>query len=358
MSSNNLNNIAVRQRNKNRYIHNVAELLKPILIVALGLGIGGILIFISGKNPITAYLSALKIYTTNIFKIADVFVYTTVLITIGAGLAIAFSGNLWNIGAEGQLWIGALVGTFVAFTFKDVSSVILIPLIFISSFVGGAVWALLPGILKAKYGTNEILVTLLMCPIAVNLVVYFLWGPLHDPITGYPQSVLIPEAAFLPVIIRGTRLTIGLFIALAIAVIVFVLLEKTVIGYKIKLIGKSPKTAKYSGVHLASMQIWILVISGGICGLAGGQLLMGVTHRLLEGLSPSGIGFWGYGFIGIAVVVMAKNNALAVIGTSLLFAFLINMSFLMEASAGVSHFILQFVEGVIIIFVVWFYKLR
>jgi len=134
-----------------------------------------------------------------------------------------------------------------------------------------------------------------------------------------------------------------------------VLIEKTVIGYKIKIIGASPKTAQYGGIHLASMQIWTMVISGGICGLAGAQLLMGVTHRLLEGLSP-GSGFWGYGFMGIAVVIMAKSNALAVIATSLLFAFLISMTFLLEASAGVSYFIFEFIVGLIILVIVLLYK--
>lgn len=337
------------------YILKAIDVLKPILIIALGLAIGGILIFVSGQNPLTAYQLAFKVFTSSIFKITDVFVYATILIIIGAGLAVAFTGNMWNIGAEGQLWIGALAAAFVVSSLRNAPPAVLIPILYISSFLGGAVWAFFPGMLKAKYGTNEILTTLLMCPIAIYLVIYFLWGALRDPVTGYAQGKLIPEAAFLPVIVPGTRLDIGLFLALAVALIVFVLIEKTVIGYKMKIIGASPKTAQYGGIHLASMQIWTMVISGGICGLAGAQLLMGVTHRLLEGLSP-GSGFWGYGFMGIAVVIMAKNNALAVIATSLLFAFLISITFLLEASAGVSHFIFEFIEGLIILLIVWLYK--
>jgi simple sugar transport system permease protein len=147
----------------------------------------------------------------------------------------------------------------------------------------------------------------------------------------------------------------GLFVSLAATLVVHVLIEKTVAGYKIKMIGASPKTARFVGIRLASMQIWTMVISGGICGLAGAQLLMGVTHRLLEGLSP-GTGFSGYGFMGIAVVIMAKTKALVVIATALLFAFLITVTFLLEASAGVSHFIFVFIQGIIIMLVVWLYK--
>ena len=315
------------------------------------------MIFISGKNPFSAYQSAIKIFISSPFKITDVFVYATVLIIIGVGLAVAFTGNIWNIGAEGQLWIGALVSTFLAMNLKGLPSGVLIPLLFISSFLGGALWALFPGILKAKYGTNEVLTTMLMSPIAVYLVLYFLWGVLRDPNTLYPQSELIPEAAFLPIIVPETRLNIGLFFALFVAVIIFILLEKTILGYKIKLIGTSLKTARYGGIRPARMQCLIMVLSGGICGMAGGQLLMGVTHRLLQGLSPGG-GFWGYGYMGIAVVLMAKNNALAVIGTSLLFAFLISTTLLLEASAGVSRFILEFIEGLIVVLVVWSYVIR
>jgi ABC-type uncharacterized transport system permease subunit len=336
-------------------IRKVIEVIKPILIIALGLAIGGILIFISGQNPLTAYQLAFKVFGSSIFKITDVFVYATILIIVGAGLAVAFTGNMWNIGAEGQLWIGALVATFVVFGMRNAPSAVVIPILYLSSFLGGAVWAFFPGLLKAKYGTNEVLTTLLMCPIAVFLVIYFLWGALQDPVTGYAQGELLPEAAFLPVIVPGTRLDIGIFLALALAVLVFVLIDKTVAGYKIKIIGASPKTAQYSGINVPSMRIWTMVISGGICGIAGGQLLMGVTHRLLEGLSPGG-GFWGYGFMGIVVVIMAKNNTLAVIATSLLFAFLITMTFLLEASAGVSHFIFEFIEGLIILLIVWLYK--
>lgn len=339
------------------YFRRVVDWLKPILLIAIGLVIGGVLIFISGKNPLTAYLSALKIFVSSPFKITEVFVYATVLILIGVGLAIAFTGNIWNIGAEGQLWIGALVSTFIALYVKGIPSAIFILLLFISSFLGGALWALFPGLLKARYGTNEVLTTMLMSPIAVYVVLYFLWGVLRDPKTGYPQSELIPEIAFLPVIFPGTRLNVGLFLALIMALIVYVLLEKSVLGYKIKLIGTSTKTAQYGGIRLAPMQCLIIVISGGISGLAGAQLILGVTHRLLEGLSP-GAGFWGYGYMGIAVVLMAKNNALAVIGTSLLFAFLISTTFLLEASAGVSRFILAFIEGLIVILVVWSYVIR
>jgi simple sugar transport system permease protein len=329
--------------------------LKPILIIGCGFAIGGVLIFISGKNPFVAYRLAFNIFFSGIFKVTDVFVYATVLMIIGAGLVVAFTGNIWNVGAEGQLWVGALVATFVVFSLRDAPSAVLIPILFISAFVGGALWAFFPGILKAKYGTNEVLTTMLMCPIAYYIVVYFLWGALKDPVTGYAQGELIPEAAFLPVIIPGTRFNMGLFVSLAATLVVHVLIEKTVAGYKIKMIGASPKTARFVGIRLASMQIWTMVISGGICGLAGAQLLMGVTHRLLEGLSP-GTGFSGYGFMGIAVVIMAKTKALVVIATALLFAFLITVTFLLEASAGVSHFIFVFIQGIIIMLVVWLYK--
>jgi len=195
------------------YILKAIDVLKPILIIALGLAIGGILIFVSGQNPLTAYQLAFKVFASSIFKITDVFVYATILIIIGAGLAVAFTGNMWNIGAEGQLWIGALAAAFVVSSLRNAPPAVLIPILYISSFLGGAVWAFFPGMLKAKYGTNEILTTLLMCPIAIYLVIYFLWGALRDPVTGYAQGKLIPEAAFLPVIVPGTRLDIGLFMA-------------------------------------------------------------------------------------------------------------------------------------------------
>lgn len=331
----------------------------PVIAILIGMLGGAILIAASGINPIAAYTDTFSIFFSSLFKLGDVVVYAIPIMIIGAGLALSFRANFWNIGAEGQLWMGGLFATLVAL-YVNTSAPMYLLLMLVAGFLGGAVWGLLPAVLKIKYGTNEILTSMLMCPIAVLIVDALLTGPLKDPVFLFNQTQLIPQAAWLPTIIPGTRVSAAIFIALVSVILVYVILSKTALGYQIRCVGHSSRAARFAGINVSKTLLLTMIISSGLSGIAGMTLLAGLHHRLLRGFSPGGgfLGFWGYGYMAIAVALLAKNKPLGTTVTSLLFGFLIASGYLMEAAAGVSRYIMIFVEAIVVLCVVWLYKIR
>jgi len=335
------------------------EWFQPVIVILIGLLGGAILIAASGINPLVAYRDTFSIFFSSPFKLGDIVVYAIPLMIIGAGLALSFKANFWNIGAEGQLWMGGLFATLVALN-VNTSSPVYYFLMIVAGFVGGCVWGLLPVVLKIKYGTNEILTSMLMCPIAVLIVDALLTGPLKDPVFLFNQTELIPQAAWLPTIIPGTRISSAILIALVCVILAHIILSKTVLGYQIKCVGHSSQAARFGGINVSKTLLLTMIISSGLSGIAGYTLLAGLQHRLLRGFSPGGLfmGFWGYGYMAIAVALLARNKPLATTTTSLLFGFLISTGYLMEAAAGVSRYIMIFVEAIVVVCVVWLYKIR
>jgi len=332
----------------------------PLIALSVGLLSGAVLMLASGVNPLVAYRDSFTILLQSPFKLGDIVVYAMPIMIIGVGLALAFKANFWNIGAEGQLWMGGLFATLVALNLNTSAPIYFI-LMLLAGFGGGCIWGLLPALLKTRYGTSEILVSMLMCPIAVLIVEFLLAGPLRDPVFLFNQTPLIPEAARFSIIVPGTRITVGILVALVCAVLAYVILNKTTLGYRIKCVGYGPKVAQTTGINVPKTLLSTMVISSGLSGIAGMTLVSGIHHRLLRGFSPGGgsfVGFWGYGYIAIAAALLAKNNPLATIGTSLLFGFLTALGYLMEAAAGVSRFVMIFVEAIVIICAVWLYKIR
>ena len=331
----------------------------PIVAILFGLLIGAVIIAASGLNPISAYVLTFSHFFSSAFTIGDIFVFATPLMIIGAGLALSFEANFWNIGAEGQLWIGGLLATLVGIYVQTSAPVYFIVMILVA-FLGGAAWGLIPVLLKVKYGTNEILTSMLMCPIAILLIDALLTGPLKDPVTLFSQTQLIAEASWLPIVVPGTRITAALFIAIVCVVLVEVILRHSLLGYKIRSVGHGLRAARSAGINVSRTLLWTMIISAGLSGIAGYTLLTGVQHRLLRGFSPGGnfLGFWGYGYMAIAVALLAKNRPLAVIGTAAIFGFFEASGYLMEAAAGVSRYIMIFVEAIILVSIAWLYKIR
>lgn len=321
--------------------------------VILGLVIPLPVIALSGINPIESYGAVFRILARDPLTVFDTLVYATPLMLIGAGLFIAFKANYWNIGAEGQMWIGALIATVIALNL-EAPGYIIIPLLMVVSFLGGVGWAIVPALLKVKYNVNEVLTTLLLNPVAVLIVDALLCGPLKDPKFLFNQTKLIPRSAWLPTIIPGTRVSAGLIIAIAGILVAYVIMDKTILGYRIYCVGSSPQASRYAGIDISKVTLLAAIISGGLSGLSGMALLCGVHFRLLRGFSPGGLmmGFWGYGFLGIAVALLAGYRVLATAGTSLIFGFLTYLSYLMEISSGISRHFMMVIEGITLLLVI------
>jgi len=295
--------------------------------VALALVLGGVVLKLVGGDPVRAYLYMIRASFGNLGVISDTITKATPLILVGLACALAFRMRLWNIGAEGQFFAGAFGASAVVLTpllAPETPSIWMIPAMILAGFVAGALWGFLPGFLKARYNVNEIISTLMMNYIAVawnNFFIFAVWTE-----GGFQMSRVFPKTAWLPRLadyakeireFRGLTAHLGLVIGLLAAVIVWWVLFRSKWGYEIRLIGDNPKAARYAGVNIVRNTVLVMMLSGGLAGLAGMSEISGVVHRLQGAISP------GYGFTGIIIAWLAKLNPLAVIPVSVLFGALI-----------------------------------
>ncbi len=302
-------------------------LLLTISSVVLALLVGAILIAMGGGDPVKAYIHIGKASFGSWGVFSDTLVKAIPLMLVGLACSIAFRMKLWNIGAEGQFFIGAFAASVVVLlpVLPDNTPrwlFILVMVIF--GFVGGAIWGVIPGLLKVKFNVNEIISTLMMNYIAVSWNNYFIYAVWSEG--GFQMSKSFPKNAWLPRLseyastipeFRGLTTHLGLIFAVIAAVVIWFILYRSKWGYEIRLIGDNPKAAKYSGISIGRNIIYVMLLSGGLAGLAGMSEITGVVHRLQGAISP------GYGFTGIIIAWLAKLNPLAVIIVSVLFGALI-----------------------------------
>jgi ABC-type uncharacterized transport system permease subunit len=277
--------------------------------------IGGVLIALVGVNPIDAFKAFVFGVAGNKVNIGNVLSVATPLMLTGLGIAFAAQCSIFNIGAEGQLYIGAIFGIWVGLRFSYLPSYILIPLIIIAGFIGGGIWGFIPGILRAKYSVNEIVLTVMLSEIAIQIVSWVTRGPMLDPQSfGIPQTAMLSDTGKLPLLIKGTRLHAGLLVALALSVVMYFVLWKTTFGFKVRAVGFNPSASKYAGMGVVSSIALSMVISGGLAGIAGAIEVAGVHYRLMDGISP------GYGFTGLVVSLLGKRHPFGVVLSAILFS--------------------------------------
>lgn len=317
----------------------------PILSVLISLLIGTILIASQNVNPLVAYSHLIKGALGNIGSFGETIVKTTPLIFTGLGVTFAYRCGVFNIGAEGQLMMGALGSTWFALTFSFLPRFLLLPLSLLSAFLFGALWGGIPGYLKAKRGLNEIINTILMNYVAIQFVSWAIKGPLKEP-GPYPQTPMLVEGAWLTRLLPRTRVHTGIIIALVCAAIVYYFLFHTAHGYKMRVVGNNRHAAEYAGINVPFNFVLAMMISGGLAGLAGACDILGIQHRLIDGFSS------GYGFDGIAVALVSQLNPFGVIITSFLFGALRTGANTMQRAVGIPTSIVDIIQGLIIFFVV------
>lgn len=334
--------------------------LLPSLAVMAALAIGAILLLLLHVNPLTAYAALIGGALGDASGLTQSVVKATPLLLVGLGIVIAFRANVINIGAEGQIMLGALATTWFALTFRAWPGGLLIPATLGVSFLAGAAWGFVPGALKARLRVNEILSTVMMNAIAQQVMNYLLRGPLIDPAevaagTYIAQSERLPAQAWLPRLVPQTQLHAGAILAVILAGVVYVFLWRTTIGYRVRAVGQNPEAARYAGIRVPFYQALALTLAGGFAGLAGGVEILGVHHRLLEGISG------GYGFTGIVAALFGKLHPLGLIPAAFIFGSLLVGADKMQRAVQVPSALVGTLLGVVVLFVVgsdWWVRRR
>lgn len=322
----------------------------PLVAISVALLIGAVVLVALGVDPIKAYASMVEGAFGSVSGFTQTLVVATPLLLVGLGVTIAFRGGVINIGGEGQLIVGALAASAAAL-YLPLPGLLLLLAALIAGVLGGALWGLVPGLLKAQLGVNEILSTIMMNQIAIQLANYLLRGPMIDPKeieagTRIAQSALLPTDAWLIRLVPRTLLHGGAILAVIMAVAVFFLLWRTTIGYRIRAVGLNPDAARYAGIPVKRYQMLALVLGGAFAGLAGAVEVLGVQHRMLEGLSG------GYGFSGIVAALFGKLHPLGAIPASILFGGLLVGGDKMQRTVQVPDALITALLGLIVLFVV------
>lgn len=314
-------------------------------VVAAFVASGGLILLI-GKNPVTAFSALFAGAFGSANSWAETAVKATPLLFVGVAISFAFRAKAWNIGAEGQLYIGALTSTaFMIYLPFDLPAPLMIPLAAAAGFVGGALFSLIPALLRAYHGINEIIVTILLNYVAIYFTSYCIYGPMRTTEGPLPVTDMIPDSGVMPVLVPNTRLHAGILIAIGVAFFVQWLLWRTTLGYEVRVVGASRDAAAYAGIPVARSLLLAMVVSGGIAGIAGMVEVSALHHRLMDGVSP------GYGFTGIVVALLAKLNPVAAVFAALLFGGLIVGGDSMQRAAGISAMMVYIIQGLVVLMV-------
>ncbi len=340
---------------RNTRLSRLVDALLPVLAALAALAVGAIMLLLLGANPITGYGALLEGAFGSSNAIADTVVKATPLLLVGLGICIAFRGGVINIGGEGQLILGALAGTLLGLRFPDLPGWLLVPFALLAGFVAGAVWGGIPGILKARYNVNEILSTIMMNSIAVQGMNFLLRGPMIDPaqlavVNRIPQTARLSPAYDLPRLVP-TRLHLGAGIAVLLAILVYIFLWRTTLGYRIRAVGLSRHASKYAGIKVNRYLVLSLTLSGAFSGLAGAIQVYGVNHRMIT--DGSAAGFTGSaGFNGIVAALFGQLHPIGTIPASFLFGALLVGANKLQRATQVPAALITALNGLVVVFVV------
>jgi ABC-type uncharacterized transport system permease subunit len=322
----------------------LADLI-PVAAVVLAFLVGAVLIALAKVSPLQAYGDLLRGAFGSRNGLAETLVKTTPLLLAGLGMAIAYRGRIMNIGAEGQITLGAVGAAYVGLYMGPLSPAVGIPLALLAGFLLGALWAGIAAAARLRFGASELITTLMLNYIAIGLVGYLIAGPWKDPKSVNPFTALISEGTRLPVLLAGTRLHAGIFVALLATLVAWYVLRYTVYGYQLNVLGANPKAAEYSGIRTGRLLLGTMLLSGGLAGLAGACELTGLHHRLLGGLSA------GYGYTAIAIALLGRGKPFGVLIAAFLFAALTVGGDGMQQNSRVPVQVIMIIEGLLLLFI-------
>lgn len=319
------------------------QVLTPVIAVAISLVISAIFLLLIHKNPFTAFYYMFYGAIGTKFAFEEMLVKATPLLLTGVAVAIAFVAKYWNIGAEGQLYAGALAATWVGIMNLPLPRAMYILLVIVVGFGAGAIWSLIPGYLKAKFKVDDVVTTLLMNYIMIYIVSALLNGPWRNPKTMYPESITISQNAFFPKLLPHSRVHMGLIVAILAVLFMYFLVRRTKLGFEIRATGTNPRAANFLGINTIRAIILVSIISGGVAGLAGVGEVCGVHYHLIQEISP------GYGYSGIVIAMLGRLNAFGVFLAAIYFAIIITGAQMMSRSMNIPPYIADVIQGVTLI---------
>ncbi|MCQ3028754.1 ABC transporter permease [Pseudomonas tremae] len=289
----------------------------PLLAAVLTLVCGSLLFIGLGLDPLVTLHTLLIAPVSDLYGLSELMVKTLPILLCALGLAVAYQARIWNIGAEGQLLLGALAGSAVAVNIIEMESRWALVMVLLAGTLAGAAWAGVTAWLRTHFNANEILTSIMLNYIALNLLLYFVHGPLKDPAgMNFPESATFGDASRLPLLMDEGRAHIGVYFALLALVAVWVLLQRSFVGFQIKVLGLDKRAAGFVGFREKQL-VWLaLLISGGLAGLAGVSEVTGPIGQLVPQVSP------GYGYAAITVAFLGRLNPIGILFSSLLIALL------------------------------------
>ena len=291
--------------------------LSPLIAVGLMLASGMLLFYLLGKNPVAGFRVFFLNPVRDSYGVAELFLKATPLMLCAVGLSVGFRANVWNIGAEGQLLVGALAAGAVALHFPDSHSPFLLPGMVLAGALGGMLWAAIPAWLRTRFNANEILTSLMLVYVAQLMVSWLVHGPWRDPDGfNFPQTKMFQANAMLPVLSTGNRVNAALFLAIGALILGWVFMNRSFMGYQMKVAGQAENAGRYAGFS-AKRAIWMgMLVGGGMAGIAGMSEVAGPIGQITEHISP------GYGFAAMIVAFVGRLNPIGIFFASLLLALL------------------------------------
>ncbi|GMO54587.1 MAG: ABC transporter permease [Termitinemataceae bacterium] len=319
------------------------ENITRIASCAAALAASSFVMALIGYNPFDVFGKIIVGSLGSAYRFRETINKAIPLCILSLGTAIAFRMKFWNIGGEGQFYLGAFGASCIAFTFPALPAALLLPLMFFTGAVCGGLWALIPCLLKIKFSTNETLVTLMLNYVALKWVSFLQYGPWKDPAgNGFPKMPTFSLNAVLPSFF-GVHL--GALIAITLAILLYILLSRSILGYEIDVLGESAATARYAGINVAAVMVSAVIISGALCGAAGMIQASAIERSLGDQLSG------GLGFTSVITAWLARLNPLAIVVVTFLFSILIQGGNFLQSSLQIPSSISQVLQGIIIFFV-------
>jgi len=316
----------------------------PVFTILAALAVSGIALLALGVSPVEAYNTMFIDTLTTEFGLTETVAKGVPLIFAGLAVYLPLKAQLWNIGAEGQLFFGAIAGTWVGLN-VSLPMVARLPLMFVAAGAAGGLWALIPAWLRARYGINEIITTLLFVFVAADIKNYVVRGPMQASGASFPQTEQLSAAAQIPEI-PGTGYPIGVIVAVLFAAVIYVVMNHTRLGFEITFIGSNDTAAEQAGMSRFKIYILVLVAGGSMAGLAGISEIAGVQTRLRAFFAP------GYGFTAIPIALLGRNGAFRVVLAALFFAVLFVGGSSIETLLSVPAAIVDIIQALIILFLI------
>jgi simple sugar transport system permease protein len=314
--------------------------------VLLAFVLGAVLIAAIGRDPLLAYASLFEASLGSVNGLAETAIRTVPLALCGVGIALAFRAGVFNVGAEGQLFIGGITAAWTGLQLAGQPQWLVLPAMGIAGALAGAGWSAIAGVLKLRFRADELITTIMLNYVAIHLVGWLLHGPLQEPGSPLARTARLGLEARLPLLVEGTRLHAGLLVAIAVAMVAQVFLWRSVAGFRLRAVGQNARAAENAGMNVKALAWTGFLLCGALAGLAGFAEVAGVQRRMIENLSP------GFGYTAIIVALLGQTNPLGVLSAAILFAALQIGATTMESAAGVPSALTTVIQALVVLLLI------